>query len=34
MLEPDDHTLLVEFARAQSEPAFAALVARHVNRVY
>ena len=34
MSEPDDHQLLVEFARDNSEPAFAALVQRHVNLVY
>ena len=34
MSEPDDHKLLAEFARAGSEPAFAALVARYVNLVY
>ena len=34
MPELDDHELLAEFARSESEPAFAALVARHVNLVY
>ena len=34
MSEPDDHQLLAEFARDHSEPAFAALVQRHVNLVY
>ena len=30
----DDLTLLGEYARSQSEPAFAALVSRHINLVY
>ena len=30
----DDLTLLREYARNQSEPAFAALVERHANLVY
>ncbi|MDD5139613.1 MAG: TIGR03435 family protein [Verrucomicrobiales bacterium] len=34
MTEPDDHQLLAEFARENSEAAFAALVSRHVNLVY
>ena len=34
MTELDDHELLAEYARSGSEPAFAALVARHVNLVY
>jgi uncharacterized protein (TIGR03435 family) len=34
MPEPDDHQLLGEFARTESEPAFAELVARYVNLVY
>lgn len=34
MSEPDDHQLLAEFARGQSEDAFAALVARYLNLVY
>ncbi len=34
MSELDDHQLLAEFARAESEPAFAALVARYVNLVF
>jgi uncharacterized protein (TIGR03435 family) len=34
MTEPDDHQLLAEFARKNSETAFAALVSRHVNLVY
>lgn len=34
MPEPDDHQLLAEFARDQSEDAFAALVARYINLVY
>jgi len=34
MLEPDDHQLLAEFARAASGPAFATLVKRYVNLVY
>jgi len=33
MTEPDDHQLLAEFARENSEAAFAALVSRHVNLV-
>ena len=34
MPEVDDHELLAEFARSESETAFAALVARYVNLVY
>src|ERR1035437_8688056 len=34
MSELDDHQLLAEFARKNSEAAFAALVQRHVNLVY
>jgi RNA polymerase sigma factor (sigma-70 family) len=34
MRELDDQQLLAEFARTESEPAFASLVARHVNLVY
>ena len=34
MPELDDHELLAEFARRESETAFAALVARYVNLVY
>jgi RNA polymerase sigma factor (sigma-70 family) len=34
MPEPDDHELLAEFARTESEAAFAALVGRYVNLVY
>jgi RNA polymerase sigma factor (sigma-70 family) len=34
MPELDDHELLAEFARSESEPAFAALVERYVNLVY
>jgi RNA polymerase sigma factor (sigma-70 family) len=34
MHEPDDHDLLRQFAEQNSEPAFAALVARHVDKVY
>jgi len=34
MPELDDHQLISTFARAQSEPAFAALVARYINLVY
>jgi uncharacterized protein (TIGR03435 family) len=34
MPELDDHELLAEFARNESEAAFAALVARYVNLVY
>ena len=34
MTERDDHQLLAEFARENSEAAFAALVQRHVNLVY
>jgi len=34
MPELDDHELLAEFARYESEAAFAALVARYVNLVY
>jgi RNA polymerase sigma factor (sigma-70 family) len=34
MSELDDHQLLAEFARENSEAAFAALVQRHINLVY
>jgi len=34
MTELDDHELLAEYARTESEAAFAALVARYVNLVY
>ena len=34
MTELDDHELLADFAHSESEVAFAALVARHVNLVY
>jgi RNA polymerase sigma factor (sigma-70 family) len=34
MDEPDDQALLAQYARTQSETAFAALVTRHVNLVY
>ena len=34
MPELDDHELLAEFARRESESAFATLVARHLNLVY
>ena len=34
MTELDDHELLAEYALSESEPAFAALVARYVNLVY
>jgi RNA polymerase sigma factor (sigma-70 family) len=34
MTELDDHELLAEFARNESEEAFATLVTRHVNLVY
>ena len=34
MTELNDHELLAEFARSESETAFATLVARHVNLVY
>ena len=34
MPELNDHELLAEFARSESETAFATLVARHVNLVY
>ncbi len=34
MHEPDDHDLLRQFAEQNSETAFAALVARHVDKVY
>jgi uncharacterized protein (TIGR03435 family) len=34
MSELDDHQLLEQFARGQSDQAFTALVARHVNLVY
>ena len=33
-MEPDDMALVREFAASQSEPAFAQLVARHLNFVY
>ena len=34
MAEPDDHQLLAEFTRGNSEAAFAALVERHIGLVY
>ena len=34
MTEWDDHELLAEYARTESEAAFATLVARYVNLVY
>ena len=34
MHEPDDHTLLRQYAEQNSESAFAALVARHLDKVY
>ena len=34
MTELDDHELLAAYARTESEPAFATLVARHVNLVH
>ena len=34
MTDRTDHELLAEFARSESEPAFAALVERHVNLVH
>src|SRR5664280_3275183 len=34
MTEPNDHELLAQYARSESETAFAALVARYVNLVY
>ena len=34
MTELDDHELLAEFARNESEAAFAALIARYINLVY
>ncbi len=34
MTEPDDHELLAEFARSESEAAFATLVARHLPLVH
>jgi uncharacterized protein (TIGR03435 family) len=34
MHEPDDHDLLRQYAEQNSETAFAALVARHVDKVY
>ena len=34
MPELNDHELLAEFARTESESAFATLVARHVNLVH
>jgi DNA-directed RNA polymerase specialized sigma24 family protein len=34
MPELDDHKLLADFARNESEPAFAALVERYVSLVY
>ena len=34
MPELDDHELLAEYARTESEAAFAALAARYVNLVY
>ena len=34
MTEPNDHDLLAQYARSESEAAFASLVARYVNLVY
>jgi RNA polymerase sigma factor (sigma-70 family) len=34
MTEPDDHELLAQYARSESDAAFAALIARYVNLVY
>src|SRR5689334_3944344 len=34
MIELSDHELLAQYAHAQSEPAFAILVSRHVNLVH
>jgi hypothetical protein len=34
MTEVDDHELLGQYARTESETAFATLVARYVNLVY
>jgi RNA polymerase sigma factor (sigma-70 family) len=34
MTEPNDHDLLAQYARTESEAAFASLVARYVNLVY
>ena len=34
MREPDDHELLAQYAHAESETAFSALIARYVNLVY
>ena len=34
MQDPDDNSLLKKYAEENSEPAFAALVSRHINKVY
>src|SRR5690348_16166092 len=34
MVEMDDHELLTEYARTESESAFNTIVSRHVNLVY